>query len=318
MRWSLATSLIIHTCILLAAVVVLPSPDQYLVDEPESIPVDIVSIEEFTQQQATVKDAPKPKPEQKSAPPKAEKEPEKKIEAPKVAEKTVETVKEPAPAPQPEPAPEKIEEAKAEPQPDPIQEKIQETVAETPTAAKIPVPKLRPEKKLQDIAQRQKEKKQTQKQAKVPELDTDDLSKAIDEALNKQVEERSTEASGVEVGALQSGETANVHSTGDRDTASLAAWLRKHVYDAWSMPPGAEQEPSLYAVVAFDLDPAGYLVGQPRVVEGSFNHPVFAAFERSAMSAVRNAQPYDKALDHYEDLASNRIRFSPKDKSGLY
>ena len=65
---SLATSLTIHVCILLIAVGVFQSPDEYVVEELESVPVDIVSLEEFSKRQATQKDAPPPEPEKKIAP----------------------------------------------------------------------------------------------------------------------------------------------------------------------------------------------------------------------------------------------------------
>ena len=47
MRWSLTTSLFLHAAILAAAFVVLPNPDEFKVEEQESIPVDIVSIEDL-------------------------------------------------------------------------------------------------------------------------------------------------------------------------------------------------------------------------------------------------------------------------------
>ena len=71
MRYSLPISLGVHAAIVLAAVIVLPSPDRYQVEEPPSIPVDIVSIEELSQRQATIK-APEPKQVAQPAPPKIE------------------------------------------------------------------------------------------------------------------------------------------------------------------------------------------------------------------------------------------------------
>ena len=57
MRRSLTISLFLHAAILAAAFVVLPNPDEFKVEEQESIPVDIVSIEDFGKRQATRKDA---------------------------------------------------------------------------------------------------------------------------------------------------------------------------------------------------------------------------------------------------------------------
>ena len=58
MRWGLGISLFVHTAILLAAVVVLPSPDEYEVDNMEAIPIDIVDIEEESKRMAQAPDAP--------------------------------------------------------------------------------------------------------------------------------------------------------------------------------------------------------------------------------------------------------------------
>ena len=68
MRWSLGVSLAIHAAILLAAVIVLPPPESHKVEMQESIPIDIVSIEDVSLRQATAKTAPEEKPEQKAAP----------------------------------------------------------------------------------------------------------------------------------------------------------------------------------------------------------------------------------------------------------
>jgi hypothetical protein len=81
MRYSLAISIAVHAAILLAAVIVLPAPDLFKVEDLESIPVDIVSIEELSQRKATVKAAEK-KPAPTPAPPKPvveEKKPEPKL-----------------------------------------------------------------------------------------------------------------------------------------------------------------------------------------------------------------------------------------------
>ena len=76
MRWSLQVSLAIHAAILLAAVIVLPPPERHKVEMQESIPVDIVSIEDVSLRQATSKTAPEPKAEEKPAPPPTPPKPE--------------------------------------------------------------------------------------------------------------------------------------------------------------------------------------------------------------------------------------------------
>src|SRR5437868_4984069 len=100
MRRSLTISVLAHAAILAAAFVVLPNPDEFKVEDQESIPVDIVSIEDLRKTQATVKTPEKP--------------------AEKVAPKPVDVVKQVKPAP--EVAPEiktAAKEASAPPEPKP-------------------------------------------------------------------------------------------------------------------------------------------------------------------------------------------------------
>ncbi|MGE4247245.1 MAG: hypothetical protein AB7E66_14705, partial [Parvibaculaceae bacterium] len=72
MRYSLPASVLLHAAILVAAVVILPNPERFEVKEQDSIPVEIVSIEDISKRQAVSKEAPEPEPEKKNAPPKGE------------------------------------------------------------------------------------------------------------------------------------------------------------------------------------------------------------------------------------------------------
>ncbi|MGE3832827.1 MAG: hypothetical protein AB7F76_17695, partial [Parvibaculaceae bacterium] len=60
MRASLTISLALHAAILACAFVVLPNPDEFKVEEQESIPIDIVSIEDVGKRQASAKVTEKP------------------------------------------------------------------------------------------------------------------------------------------------------------------------------------------------------------------------------------------------------------------
>src|SRR5687767_15223447 len=102
MRYSIAISITVHAAILLAAVVALPAPDKYKVEDQESIPVDIVSIEELSQRKATVK-APAKKEVAKPAPPKVE------VKEEKPEQKPALEVKKAALEPQAEPEPLPVE-----------------------------------------------------------------------------------------------------------------------------------------------------------------------------------------------------------------
>ena len=144
MRKSLIASFGLHVLLLGWALFVMPKPDSFEVPPQDSIPIDIVSIEDFSKRQAMVKsDTPKKvekpksqkqavekdvKPEKKVAPEekkaaKVPTAPEKPVkEAEKPVEKPVEKVVEKKPEPAP---PEKVVEKKPEPKPEPVK-KVEE------------------------------------------------------------------------------------------------------------------------------------------------------------------------------------------------
>ena len=111
MRWSLIASTLVHSAILLAAVVVLPSPDEYEVADEEAIPVEIVDVNEFSKRVAQAKDgeekvekpAPKPEEDKQQVAPAPEKLPEV-AELPPLEELVdiPALTKEPEPRPEPE------------------------------------------------------------------------------------------------------------------------------------------------------------------------------------------------------------------------
>lgn len=318
MRWSLATSLIIHTCILLAAVVVLPSPDEYDVEELESVPVDIVTLEEFSQRLAKQENAPEPEPEQKIAP-KVDVEPEVKEPTPKPAEEIKKAVLEPQPELEPKPVPEP--EPVAEPEPpklEPIEElikKTEEVVPEPELEAKpekkakapVPLPRAKPKNLTRKVAEKKKKKKS--------KFNPDDIAAY----LNKTEDERAAPpVSDVLDGAPNPDDITSLLGSDSRDTASEAAWMRQRVYDLFIPLPGGNEAIGLFAKVEFKLDRAGNVIGQPRIIDGSFDHPLFPAYERNAVAAVLSAQPYDKlSPETYNDWAKNRIRFSPEDMRNI-
>jgi TonB family protein len=69
----------------------------------------------------------------------------------------------------------------------------------------------------------------------------------------------------------------------------VAAWLRAariHVEEAWVLPPGFQRE-ALQAVVEVQLDAAGHVVAQPRVVQRSGN----PWYDESVVRAIQKASP---------------------------
>ncbi|MFW6077450.1 MAG: hypothetical protein ACOC71_06840, partial [Hyphomicrobiales bacterium] len=141
-RWSLIASTVLHGAIVAAGVVAMPSLDSYEVEETESIPVEIVDIEEASLRQAVSKEA-EEEPEAPPAPPKIEE-----VEAPEPAPKPAREVEQAAREPEPEPAQPDLEpldeliEATAEPEPAPAPDPEPETAEAEPEP--VPVPKMKP------------------------------------------------------------------------------------------------------------------------------------------------------------------------------
>lgn len=291
MRYSLAISIAVHAAILLAAVIVLPAPDLFKVEDLESIPVDIVSIEELSQRKATVKAAEK-KPAPTPAPPKPvveEKKPE-----PKLSEEVKKAALEPKA--EPEPVAEPLEK---QPDPKPLEELIKETEKAEPKkdVKKAEAPPVKPKPKPEKP--KKKEKK---------ELDVDKVAAL----LNKIDEERASPAkiedlSGIpEQGDfdLASGEDAKI-------SANEIDWLRRKIRDCWNPPVGVMEAHGLQVHVQIELDQSGGVLGQPAVVNHSM-HPLFDVAASSAVRAILRCQPYDRLpIAKYEAWRSIIFNFDP-------
>ena len=310
MRWSLPTSFFVHVGILILAIGILPSPDKYKVDEQDSIPVEIVNIEDLSKRQATKPEA-KPEPEKKPAP-EVIKEPEiTKIE-PKPAKEIKQAAREPQPEPEPKPAPEP-EPKQAEPEPpapDPVEELIKQTEQAEPepeptekTAEAKPVPKPRakpkpPEPKL--VEKKEKKKK--------PTFNTDDVAAL----LNKIDDERAAPPPPEDQpGSPALGDITSLIGSDDSVSASELDWLRQQIGRCWNVPAGVREAENLIVRVQIEMDPAGNVVGQPVVLNNS-GHPAFGAAARSSVAAVLGCQPYDKLpIEKYASWRNIIVNFDP-------
>jgi hypothetical protein len=294
MRYSLPASLCVHAAILLAAVIVLPSPDQYEVEEPLSIPVDIVSIEELSQRQATVK-APDPKPVAKPAQPKIEVK-EEPIPQPKPAEEMAKAQLEAQPEPPPPPVAET-------PPPDsrelerlitqseaakPVEEKMQ---AETLVVKPRPRPRL-PEKKKQK------------------QLDVEKVAAL----LNKINEDQTSPPEQLqEAGTPQQGSFDVASGRDARMSVDELDWLRQKIRECWNPPVGVTEAENLQVHVQIELDRSGSVSGVPQVVNRQ-PHPLFDVAASAAVRAVLRCQPYDRLPpEKFESWHSIILNFDPRE-----
>jgi outer membrane biosynthesis protein TonB len=322
MRWSLTISVILHAAILLAAFVVLPNPTEFKVEDQESIPVDIVSIEDLSKRQATAKVAEEPKPQEKIAPKPAEVIKDVKP-APEVAPEIKTAVKEPTAEPEPKPEvkpeePKKVEakpdekkpedpkkaEAKPEekqPDPKPLEELIKETNDKPPEPAKEEVKKAEAKPEIKP-----KDKPKPERKKPPKEFNPDEIAAFLNKTDDKHTAPlKPTE----EQGSPKKGEF-NLSGADDSIAATLNDMLIKRLAGCWTIPPGA-REAQINVKVHFYLNSDGTVNGYPDVMNGN-SDPLFQATAQSAVSAVMECQAYDFfPADKYDLWRENTVNFNP-------
>lgn len=291
MRKSLAISAVGHGVMLLWGVVAFAAKPYYA-DSPPSMPVDIISVSDFSKLTAGSQNAP----QQEVAKPLAEKVGETKItDDPnaKVVEKKEITASTDAPPPLPEakpPAP--AEKKKAEPKRDLIAEALKKEDAkkteQKKAEAKVPTPPRKPPPRPQ------------------PKFDP----KKVEALLDKRAPQRLASTGPVlnEVPSLgaPSGLAAQL-SQSELDA------LRARLAQLWSPPAGAKDPQELVVTIRVRLNPDGTLAGGPMVVT-SGKSQLFMASRESAMRALFRGQPFDMLRpEHYEQWKDIEITFDPRD-----
>jgi outer membrane biosynthesis protein TonB len=290
MRYSLAISIAVHAAILVAAVVALPAPDKYKVEEQDSIPVDIVSIEDLSQRKATVK-AEEKKEVAKPAPPKPEVE-EKKPEpkpAPEVKKAALE------PEAQPEPLP-----IEKQPDPKPLEELIKKTEK----------PEPKEEKKAEAPAAKPKPKPEKAKKKPQRELDIDKVAALLNKIDDEQASPPEIEEN---TGTPEQGDFDMASGDDAKLSANEIDWLRQRLRECWNPPVGVMEAQGLQVHVQIELDQSGAVLGQPTVVNQSM-HPLFDVAASSAVRAVMRCQPFDRLpIAKYESWRSIIFNFDPRE-----
>jgi outer membrane biosynthesis protein TonB len=296
MRKSLIASFVLHGAILVAALMVLPNPEEFKVKPQDSIEVDISQITDESKRKATAKvDAP---PEKKVAPKKVE-EVKKAEPAPKVAPEVKTAAKEPVAPPPPE-AKKPVEPKKEEPKPldpDPLKALIKKVEEKPAPKEEVKKPEVKPEKKAE------KKKKPDKKK---PELKLDDIAAF----LNKTDDEKTAPQQPVEEAGAPELAALDAQGTDDALAATLVDALRQRLTQCWSVPPGA-READITVKVKFFLNQDGSVAGTPQVLNPN-SDPIFAATAQSAVSAVMECQLYDflprEKFDIWKDIT---INFNP-------
>lgn len=300
MRGSLIASTLVHSAILLAAVVSFSSPEEFDPAEDEAVPVEIVDVSEFSKRVAQAKDGeekvekPAPKPQEE----KAQLAPAPAPQAlPKVAElpPLEEVIDIPALAkpPEPEPQPEKQPEPKpkVEPEPEPAPKEVK-TEPEKPKVAK-PKPRRKPK-----IVKKKKPKK------KQPKFDAEALTALLDKSVEKPLLKKNTEKTGTpRKGERDTTGEDTILSATERD------WLIQRLSQCWIIPNGVKDADRLRVTVEYETDSAGYILGIPKSVNAA-NDSIGRIASESAVRAVFDCAPYDK----FETFKNHkfRVNFDPR------
>ncbi|MGE8105048.1 cell envelope integrity protein TolA [Allorhizobium sp. NPDC080224] len=342
MKGSLFTSSLLHTLALSAALVSLGSPEKLEFAPMESLPVDIVPIEEFTQIQKGATDAPlaetsAPVPTQRppiaepaenigdnevdlKSPPTPSKRPveqevaaaPKKVETPAPtpdpkANEVKEVVKEDtAPPPEPEPQP-------TEPQP------VEQAVAEEiPLPEQAPIPAARPKPEIAKPAEKKpapkpdaKKDTKAQETAKSkPQMESDFNADEVAALLNK------TDAAGG--GAKRSTDQAALGGRTDTGGSKLSQSeldaLRGVIQDNWLITPGMADAADVRIRVTFRLDQNGALIGEPEATATGGSPSAQQVLMSGAVRAVRKSAPFTNLPpDKYDAWSEVVVNFDPSE-----
>jgi outer membrane biosynthesis protein TonB len=296
MRTAYAMSGIGHAAVLLWSIWSLSAKPLPAVPS-EALPVDIVTVSEFTQMTQGSKSAPKVEPQkplvEKVAEANAVEDPTAKV----VEKKEVKAAREPPPAQESKPVESKPEQKKAEAKPDPV----------TDAPAKEEA-KQKPEPKKADATPPVPPRKPA---PPAPKFDPKQVAALLDKRDSARV---------AAAGETLNNSTSLGVSSGRASQISLSELdaLRQRLAQLWSPPAGARNPQELVVVFRVKLTPDGRIAPGPwPQLVASGNTPLAIAARESAARALNRGQPYDMLKpEHYEQWKDIEITFDPREMFG--
>ncbi|TYC75816.1 cell envelope integrity protein TolA [Stappia sp. BW2] len=324
MRAGLIASLAGHSALLLWGLIAFPDAESFAVPQVESLPVELVPIEDITrlrvgEKTAEVRDVAAVTPSETPA-----EEPPEPIEKPGESRVEQPTPPTPSPSPTPAPAPEPQPVSDPEPAPAPAPEPTPAPAPEpapvvepAPTPDTAPAPEPVPQQQEaapapQPIVTKVSPRSKPTPPKNAPEPPKEDFNSTDIAVLLNKVEP-----------AKQTGQTSqNEASLGSRrgqqdvrmSQSELDA-LRGMVAQCWNPPVGAVGAEDLKVRVRFNLSQNGQVSGQPEVINSSGN-PAFGAASSSAVRAIMRCQPYNLPISKYEAWQEVIINFDPREMLG--
>jgi colicin import membrane protein len=304
MRTALAISAAGHSALLLWGLVSFAAKP-FEAAPAESMPVDLVSITEFTQLMAGAQNAPKTPAPKRLAEKVAELKPAEDITAKIDKREVVAARAEPPPAepkppdpkpPEPKPAavtPAPKIEAKEKKQPDPKTDPIAEALKKE--EAKKPTPKPEP-------------KAAASPPKPAPPQPKFDASKVA--ALLDKRDPTRLAAAGDAVNTTPS-LGARTGSASQLTQSEIDA-LRAQIQQCWNPPAGATDAKDLIVQIRLQLNQDGSLTVDPTLVNRG-SHPFFRVAAESALRAIRRCQPYKLPIAKYDVWRDVEVTFDPRE-----
>jgi colicin import membrane protein len=301
--WIFGVSIAVHVVVLVWGALTFAAKPRSTDATP--MPIDIISVSEFTQLTAGSKTAPK------VASPIADKVGERKPAddpAAKVAKTEVKAATDVA-APLPEPKPPTPEKKQSEPQRDLIAEAIKKDLAKPePKKAEQKKADPKPEKKAEAKAEPKTEQKAPPKKEQ-PKFDPRNVAALLDKRTPQRLAATGDVVnSNVGLGAPDA--SANQLSLSEIDA------FRRHLRNCWNPPAGAPSSTKIVVPITIHLKMDRTLAKEPRV-EMRASDPYSRAMVESTVRALIQCQPYTMfSLPKYEIWKELSIDFDPFEMFG--
>src|SRR5262245_42891569 len=303
--WTFGASIAVHVIVLgWGALTFAARP---LTSDPSPMPIDIISVSEFTELTAGSRNAPKPQPAKPVADQLGERKPPDDPAA-NVAKTEVHAATDKT-TPPPEPTPPTPEKKQAEPQRDLIAEAIKKDLAkpEPKKAEQKSEPKkaeAKPEKKAEPKAEPKTPPKKDQ-----PKFDPRNVAALLDKRTPQRLAATGDVVnSNVGIGAPDA--SSNQLSLSEIDA------FRRHLRNCWNPPAGAPTNTKIVVPITIHLKMDRTLAKEPKV-EMRATDPYSRAMIESTVRALIACQPYTMfSLPKYEIWKELSIDFDPFEMFG--
>ncbi len=343
MRAGLTASAVLHVALIVVGVVGLHGGQPLEPEEIESIAIDLVPVEAFSNIRAgtlesdvietdapSVVDTPEPAQLAERTGNTEEDQPKPEVADTPTPAPTVQTAPEPAarvepePEPQPEPEPVVIPEPQPEPEPaaapepapvepqpvlpDPVLAATPDVSAEPKEAVPQPVIKTASIDQKRAEFKRKQEEEAKQRAAERAKEQAEKAKEAdrISDIINAEDSRGGTTGTGGQATAGKPTGQASRLTQSERD--ALAAQMRK----CWNPPLAALSEPGLTVRLIVDLNRDGSVAGTPRILS-QITSPLVQTTAMAAQRAVMRCGPYRLAADKYDEWNQVDVTFDPRD-----